>query len=307
MLSKLTYSDNGPGQVPTRDELVQRVCDYQDALAAEKTTKAERALSLVCDGVSRLIWQRAGRVAGKSSRGTVDREDLYQAGMLAVIRSAKGFDRDAGWAFTTYAALAADRAMKKARAAGREGFYLNDETDAVDRGVDAVRRDLEEQLDRPASFEEIADAVRAAAAEREVKGKQTMSRLVDITPEQIAALPSSTGTILSLDYPYATNEGDDTSFGENLQDLDMFDPAELIANEDLAAQVRSAVSRLPEDEAKAVALRTGLETGYPMRWKEVSAHLGVPERSLHNQWRKVAAKLREELSSVAADAGLVSA
>ena len=181
----------------------------------------------------------------------IDRDDLVQAGMLALVETAGRFDPDRGIAFSTFS--------------GRriEGAILD-----IIRGEDWLPRSVRAKARELSATEtSLAQSGITNPSPEDVAGAANMS------VEDLSTLRGKIrkGVVMALDRP-AANHGTAT-LGDLIADTSTGDPTEGLEEAELREYIRSALHLLPERQ-RVVIVGYFLE-GRPM--DELGALLGVTQ------------------------------
>lgn len=201
-----------------------------------------------------------------------ERDDLVQAGMLALVESAGRFDPDRGVAFSTYA--------------GRriEGAILD-----VVRGEDWLPRSVRAQARNLAAVEQ--QLLESGEASPDSK---TLAKAADMTTDELSKLQHKVrrGVLLALDKPIPVSEGSAT-LGDIIADDDAGDPIEGLEEAELTAYIRSAIHLLPERHRFVVV-------GYFLEERpmdELGAMLGVTQSRISQIKDDALRRIREGLAA----------
>lgn len=196
-----------------------------------------------------------------SGRG-VEYDDLFQLGMIGLLKAIDGFDSSLGHQFSTYAVP---------RIMGEIRRYLRDD------GTVKVSRTLRERA------AQVRRAQETYIKERGVEpGVQTLSAMTGLTAEEIAECESASCAVLSLDAPVG-EEG-----GTLLEvQADSFGEERLL--EQLA--LRAAIDKLEPLERQIVALRYGRD----LTQQKTGEVLGLSQVKVSRMEKKIMEKLRGQL------------
>lgn len=181
----------------------------------------------------------------------IERDDLVQAGMLALVETAGRFDPDRGIAFSTFA--------------GRriEGAVLD-----VIRSEDWLPRSVR------AKARELAATETALMQSGETSpSARSVAEASDMSVDELSTLRGKIrkGVVMALDRP-AASQGNAT-LGDLIADDSTGNPTEALENDELREYIRTALHLLPERQ-RVVVVGYFLE-GRPM--DELGALLGVTQ------------------------------
>ncbi len=201
-----------------------------------------------------------------------ERDDLVQAGMLALVESAGRFDEDRGVAFSTFAGRRIEGAILDVV---RRDDWLPRSARAKARELAAVEQNLLEQGESSPDSQTVASAA-----------KMTLKELSDLRAKV------RRGVVLALDRPIPSTDGAAT-LGDMVADHGAEDPIENLEERELQAYVRSAVHLLPERH-RIVVVGYFLE-GRPM--DELGALLGVTQSRISQIKDDALRRMREGLAA----------
>ena len=203
----------------------------------------------------------------------IERGDLVQAGMLALVETASRFDPDRGVAFSTFAGRRIEGAVLDVI---RRDDWLPRSVRGKARELAAVEQNLLEKNGATPDQHEVAEAA-------------------DLTVKELSDLRSKVrrGVVMALDRPM--NVGDGTaSLGDTIAaDPDTTDPLEGLEDRELRAYIRSAIHLLPPRH-RVVVIGYFLE-GRPM--DELGALLGVTQSRISQIKDDALRRIREGIAA----------
>lgn len=234
--------------------------------AAEVDRAAARE-GLIVDHLPKVRYI-ADRIAAKLPP-TVERDDLYGAGVMGLIDAVERYDESRGVAFTTFAEM-------RVRGAILDNLRS---LDWASRSIRKRARDiqnaygqLEQEHGRPATEEEVADEMKISVAE--LRGSLQEVRGLRIT--NLDECDQETGLSLS----------------EMIADRSMTQ-LDAIERKQQRQILAAAIDKLPERERQVIALYYVKE----LTMKEVAEVLGVTESRVSQLKSQAAARLRAALSN----------
>ncbi len=202
----------------------------------------------------------------------IERDDLVQAGMLALCETAGRYDPDRGVAFSTFA--------------GRriEGAILD-----VIRHEDWLPRSL-----RAKSRELNTVEQRLLEKRGETPDHRTVAEAADMTVKELSELRSKVrrGVVMALDRPMNAGDGAST-LGDTIADADSTHPLAGLEDRELKAYIRSAIHLLPPRH-RAVVVGYFLEER-PM--DELGALLGVTQSRISQIKDDALRRIREGIDA----------
>ncbi|HYC76489.1 MAG TPA: FliA/WhiG family RNA polymerase sigma factor [Planctomycetota bacterium] len=211
---------------------------------------------------------------------TLDREDLFETGVLGLMHAADTFNPSRGAIFKTHAYVAI------------RGAILDEirKHDPVPRS----RRDRVKQL--AAAERRLAERLHRAATPEELAAE------TGLTVEQVEeSLVNAHGAaMLSLEDAATGHAGDDErSLLQLLSTPASDDPSDLAANNELKERLAQAIHELPERERRVIVLYYAEN----LRLKEIGALLGVTESRACQIHARALLQLNRRVLGESAEAG----
>lgn len=204
----------------------------------------------------RLVWQLAGRMAGRSG---LPKEELFQEGFVALAGALQRFDPDRG-RFSTFATVRVRQHLAEV-AAGRFGQLCLPPGRALRltraRGLEAS---LGQELGHSVAATELAAG---------------LGRSVDWTRRLVGYRP-----------PLPVDPADESLA---IPDPSPVDPDAAI----YAAQFRRLLRRLDAEQALVLSLHYGLTTGDPVELAEIASRLGLSLSTVRRLEKRALAALRQ--------------
>jgi RNA polymerase sigma factor for flagellar operon FliA len=200
----------------------------------------------------------------------VERDDLVQAGMLALVETAGRYDADRGVAFSTFAGRRIEGAILDVI---RHGDWLPRSLRAKSRELNNVEAAL---LTKTGSTPD----------------HRTVAEAADMSIKELSDLRSKVrrGVVMALDRPIGVGDGTST-LGDTIADFDAEEPLAALENRELKAYIRSAIHLLPPRH-RAVLVGYFLEER-PM--DELGALLGVTQSRISQIKDDALRRIREGL------------
>lgn len=199
--------------------------------------------------------------------------DLIQDGNGGLMHAVEKYDVSTGYKFSTYAVWWIRQAVVRALANASRTIRLPVHFQETLARLRAAADGIEQQLGRPPTREEIADAM----------GEGWTVERVDHTLRQ------ARGT-LSLERRVGDDE--DTTLGEMLADADADAPVDLASDTALSDQLATLLDRLTEREADVLRLRFGLADGVQHTLESIGQHYGITREAVRQTEARALRKLQ---------------
>jgi RNA polymerase nonessential primary-like sigma factor len=216
---------------------------FSPLLTAEEEVKYARLVQKGDQAARAKMIESNLRLVVKISRRYYNRGleflDLIEEGNLGLLRAVEKFDPERGFRFSTYATWWIRQTIERA---------IMNQTRTIRLPIHVVRelntylsaaREILKKQDHEASYQDIADAVNVP-----VKDVKDMLEL----NEHVVSLDSVTGS----------DNGSGRSLMDTLPDKHKTDPAELLADESMAAHLEECLASLNEKQREVLCRRFGL-------------------------------------------------
>ena len=216
---------------------------------------------------TRLVVSVAKRYAGKG----VPFPDLIQEGNLGLMRAVAKFDYRRGFKFSTYATWWIRQAITRALADQGRTIRLPVHMGDRLRKLFRTARELEQELGRPPSIEEIAIRL-------------------DLPPSRVEWMLRVSTDTLSLQKP--VGEDDESELGHFIEDTDALPPGDVADQEILREKLEQLLDTLTPRQARILRLRFGLADGHAYTLEEVGQKFGVTRERIRQIEAQALGRLR---------------
>lgn len=197
--------------------------------------------------------------------------DLIQEGNTGLMRAVDKFEYRRGFKFSTYATWWIRQAITRAIADQARTIRIPVHMIDVLSKLRQVQKHLVQELKREPTYEEVA--------ERAEIGIEEVRRVLDIGRHPV-----------SLDRP--VGEGEDSSFGEFIEDESHENPVRAAGNGMLRQQIETLLKTLTFREREIIRLRYGLVDGYSYTLEEVGRIFKVTRERVRQIEAKAVQKLQ---------------
>jgi RNA polymerase primary sigma factor len=229
--------------------------------------EGRRARDHVIRANTRLVVSIAKRYTGRG----VPFLDLIQEGNLGLIRAVEKFDHRRGYRFSTYATWWIRQTI--ARAIADQGrtirvpIHMSDRIRNVYRAV----RELEQELGRRPSVEEIA-------------------LHLNLDPRKVQWMLKVSWRPLSLERP--VGEEEESELGNFIEDENVPTPTQSVYQNLLREKLEEVLSTLSPREARVLRLRFGLQNGEQYTLEEVGQKFGLTRERIRQIEGRALRRLR---------------
>ena len=240
--------------------------DERERLGRE-IERGEEARQHLIKANTRLVVSIAKRYLGHG----VPFLDLIQEGNLGLMKAVEKFDHERGHRLSTYATWwirqSITRALAEQGRTIRVPVHMSDRI----RKLYRIARELEQELGRQPSPEEIAEEVALA-------------------PEKVQWILRASRRPISLERP--VGEEEDNELGDFIEDQKVLAPSEAAYQHLLAETMGDVLSTLSPREARILRLRFGLQDGHSYTLEEVGQKFGLTRERIRQIEGEALRKLR---------------
>lgn len=273
-LDMLLSSDGFKNQVKNSKDAIDKKYNLEYISEAQSDNDLDRALGLsnIAIANTRLVW-KITQSYKRFSTSSFDINDMYQAGMIGLLRSINKFDSSLGYEFSTYAT-----------------WWIRQ---SITRSI----ADYSLTIRVPVHMRE--KIIKFTKIEREYENNndsiddRLLAEKLNVTTKTISELRIYRDRfhLPGLDMPIGENG--DTKLGDLVEDTEVLGPEKLVLEEDLGRTLtKSMKSLLKDKERRVLEMRFGLCDGQEHTLQEIGEIMGVTRERI----RQIEAKAIEKLN-----------